>query len=309
MERIVDSTVQNIKHDIKIYMENDVNQGIEQNSELIDLHVHSNASDGTLTPTEVVKLAKESGLSVIALTDHDTVDGIEEAVEAGKRYGVQVIPGIELSAEYKSGDLHILGLNVDYTDEELRKKVAECRDSRDNRNRKMIYKLNEQGFSVTWDIMLERFGANSITRAHFAKYLVDEGYVRDKDEAFKKYLNPGCPCYVSREKISPKEAIEVILKAGGHPVLAHPLFYKMNLERLESVIVMLKDFGLQGIEAIYSLNRPEDDAALLKIAKRQGLYITGGSDFHGSIKQDIALGTGKGNLRITKDMCPLLFCS
>ena len=178
--------------------------------EYIDLHVHSNASDGTLTPTEVVRLAKESGLSAIALTDHDTVDGIKEAIEAGKQYGVQVIPGIELSAEYKSGDLHILGLNVDYTDEEFRKKVAVCRDSRDNRNKKMIKKLNEQGISVTWDIMLERFGANSITRAHFAKYLMDEGYVADKDEAFRKYLNPGCPCYVSREKISPKEAIEII---------------------------------------------------------------------------------------------------
>ena len=273
----------------------------------IDLHVHSNASDGTLSPTEVVKLAKESGLSAIALTDHDTVSGIEEAMDAGKMYGVEVIPGIELSAEYKNGDLHILGLGIDYTDKDFISKVSVCRDSRDNRNKKMIKKLNEQGFQVTWDMMLERFGANSITRAHFAKYLIDEGYVENKDEAFKKYLNPGCPCYVSREKISPKDAIEAILKAGGHPVLAHPMLYKMNLERIESVIVMLKGYGLQGIEAIYSLNRPEDDAALLKIAKRQGMYITGGSDFHGSIKPDISIGTGKGNLRITKETCALLF--
>lgn len=275
--------------------------------EYIDLHVHSNASDGTMTPAEVVKLAKESGLSAIALTDHDTVDGIKEAIEAGKTYGVQVIPGIEISAEYKSGDLHILGLGIDYEDESFKARVAVCRDSRDNRNLKMIKKLNEQGFPVTWDIMMERFGANSITRAHFAKYLIDEGYVADKDEAFKKYLNPGCPCYVSREKVSPREAIDMILKAKGHPVLAHPLLYKMNLEQIESVIVMLKGFGLQGIEALYSLNRPEDDAALLKIAKRHGLYITGGSDFHGAIKPDISIGTGKGNLHITKDVCPMLF--
>lgn len=273
----------------------------------IDLHVHSNVSDGTMTPTEVVKLAKESGLSAMALTDHDTVDGIREAVEAGKKYGVEIIPGIEISAEYKGGDLHILGLDIDYKNEAFKKKVAVCRDSRDNRNLKMIKKLNEQGFPVTWDIMLERFGANSITRAHFAKYLIDEGYVADKDEAFKKYLNPGCPCYVSREKVSPKEAIGMILEAGGHPVLAHPLLYKMNLEKIESVIVMLKGFGLQGIEALYSLNRPEDDVALQKIAKRHDLYITGGSDFHGAIKPDISIGTGKGNLRITKDMCPMLF--
>lgn len=275
--------------------------------EYIDLHVHSNASDGTMTPEEVVKLAKESGLSVIALTDHDTVDGIEEAIEAGKKYGVSVIPGIEISAEYKNGDLHILGLDIDYTNESFKAKVAVCRDSRDNRNRKMIKKLNEQGFPITWEIMLERFGANSITRAHFAKYLIDEGYVKDKDEAFAKYLNPGRPCYVSREKISPKAAIEMILEAGGHPVLAHPLLYKMNLEKIESVIVMLKGYGLQGIEALYSLNRPEDDSALMKIAKRHELYITGGSDFHGDIKPNISIGTGKGNLRITKDMCPMLF--
>lgn len=274
--------------------------------EYIDLHVHSNASDGTMTPKEVVELAKESGLSVIALTDHDTVDGIKEAMETGEKCGVQIIPGIEISAEYKGGDLHILGLNIDYTNETFKSKVAVCRDSRDNRNLKMIKKLNEQGFPVTWDIMMERFGANSITRAHFAKYLIDEGYVKDKDEAFSKYLNPGRPCYVSREKVSPKAAIEMILEAGGHPVLAHPLLYKMNLGKIESVIVMLKGYGLQGIEAIYSLNRPEDDVALMKIAKRHDLYITGGSDFHGAIKPDISIGTGKGNLRITKDMCPLL---
>ncbi len=274
--------------------------------EYIDLHVHSNASDGTMTPEAVVKLAKEGGLSIIALTDHDTVDGIEEAVSAGKKYGVTVIPGIEISAEYKNGDLHILGLGIDYTNEIFKEKVAVCRDSRDNRNIKMIKKLNEQGFPITWDIMMDRFGANSITRAHFAKYLIDEGYVKDKDEAFAKYLNPGCPCYVSREKVSPKKAIEMILESGGHPVLAHPLLYKMNLEKIESVIVMLKGYGLEGIEALYSLNRPEDDVALMKIAKRHDLFITGGSDFHGSIKPDISLGTGKGNLHITKEICPII---
>ena len=127
------------------------------------------------------------------------------------------------------------------------------------------------------------------------------------DEAFAKYLDPGKPCYVSREKITPKEAIEIILAAGGHPVLAHPMLYKMPLDRLESVIVMLKEYGLQGIEAIYSLNRPEDDAFLAKLAKRHNLYITGGSDFHGDIKPDIKLGTGKGNMRMTKAMCPMLW--
>ena len=275
--------------------------------EYIDLHVHSKMSDGTLTPTEVVKLAYEKGLSAIALTDHDTVDGVEEAINAGKEYGVEVIPGVELSAEYKGSDLHILGLKVDIYNEEFARKVAVCRDSRYNRNLKMVEKLNEQGFSITWEEMLKRFGNITITRAHFAKYLIDEGYVASKEEAFSKYLEPGRPCYVSREKVTPKEAIDMILGAGGHPILAHPMLYKMPLDRLESVIVMLKDYGLQGIEAVYSLNRPEDDSFLAKLAKRHGLYVTGGSDFHGDIKPHIALGTGKGNLRITKSLCPFLF--
>lgn len=275
--------------------------------EYIDLHVHSNISDGTLSPTEVVKSAKEMGLFAIALTDHDTIDGIEEALRAGEKHDIKVIPGIEISADYKGGDLHILGFDIDYKNDEFVKKIAICRDSRYNRNLKMVEKINEQGFPLTWEIMLERFGDNSITRAHFAKYLLDEGYVSSKEEAFLKYLNPGCPCYVSRDKVTPEQAISMIKEANGHPVLAHPMLYKMTREQIESVIVMLKGYGLEGIEAVYSLNTPEDDDFLLKVAKRHDLFITGGSDFHGSIKPDIQIGKGRGNLIITKDMCKMLF--
>lgn len=273
----------------------------------VDFHVHSNISDGTLTPTEVVKMAADKGLAAIALTDHDTIDGVEEALKAGETYGIRVIPGIEISADYNGSDLHILGLNIDYKNEEFAGRVAVCRDSRDGRNLKMVEKMQAQGFPVTWDIMLERFGDNSITRAHFAKYLLDEGYVASKDEAFAKYLNPGCPCYVSRVKVTPKEAIEMILLAGGHPVLAHPLLYRMPKDRLESVIVMLQGYGLQGIEARYSLNRVEDDVFLEKLAIRHGLGRTGGSDFHGDIKPDIAIGTGKGNLSVLESMCSWIY--
>lgn len=275
--------------------------------EYIDLHVHSNISDGTMSPSDVVKLAAESGLSAIALTDHDTVDGIEEALAAGEKYGVEVIPGIEISADYKGGDLHILGFDIDYRDRNFAEKIAVCRDSRHERNIKMTEKIRQQGFPVTWEIMLERFGDNSITRAHFAKYLLDEGYVKSKEEAFAKYLNPGCPCYVAREKVTPEQAVKMIIDAKGHPVLAHPMLYKMTHDRIESVIVMLMSYGLQGIEAVYSLNSPEDDEFLKKVAKRHGLYITGGSDFHGAIKPDIQIGIGRGNLKMTKDMCPMLF--
>ena len=280
---------------------------MEDNKRKVDFHVHSYVSDGTVSPTDVVRLASEAGLVAMALTDHDTVDGMDEALSAGEKYGIRVVPGIELSADYKGLDLHILGLNVDYLNEEFREKVAVCRDSRHNRNLKMIEKLNECGFSISWDVMVERFGSKSITRAHFAKYLIDEGYVANKDEAFKKYLDPGCPCYVSRVKISPFDAIDIIKKAGGHPVLAHPLLYKMPYDRLESVIVMLKDHGLEGIEGRYALNKVEDNVFMDKLAKRHGLEMTGGSDFHGDIKPDIFVGIGKGQLEVYEEMCSWIY--
>lgn len=273
----------------------------------VDFHVHSYMSDGTVSPSDVVKLASEAGLVAMALTDHDTVDGVEEAMAAGVKYGIRVVPGIELSADYKGSDLHILGLNVDYVNDEFREKVAVCRDSRHNRNLKMIDKLKECGFDISWEIMLERFGSNSITRAHFAKYLIDEGYVSTKEEAFKKYLDPGCPCYVPRYKITPFEAIDMIKKAGGHPVLAHPLLYKMPYDRLESVIVMLKDHGLEGIEGRYALNKVEDDRFMDKLAKSHKLMMTGGSDFHGDIKPGIFVGVGKGELEVYEEMCSWIY--
>ena len=162
--------------------------------EYIDLHVHSNISDGTYTPEELVDYAEQKGLYAFALTDHDTVDGIERALNAAEGKTVKVIPGIEISAEHDAkSDLHILGLNVDYKSEGFLEIVKQCRESRDNRNRKMIEKVREQGIPVTQEIMDERFGRVSITRAHFARYMQDEGYVKSKDEAFARYLNPGKP--------------------------------------------------------------------------------------------------------------------
>ena len=268
----------------------------------IDLHVHSTASDGTLTPSEVVDYAVKKNLYAIALTDHDTTDGIYEAKNAsGGR--LEVIPGIEISADFNGTDLHILGLNIDYKNKEFAEKIDECKRLRVERNKKMIEKLNKCGFPITEKIITERYGDDaSITRAHFARYLLDEGYVKTKDEAFTKYLNKNAPCYVSRVQMKPATAIDIILKAGGHPVLAHPLLYHFNRERLLSLISYLKELGLEGIEAIYSLNSKEDDEFLNKTAKRYGLYITGGSDFHGSNKPDIDLGCGKGNLAIPREI-------
>ncbi|MFQ9934442.1 MAG: PHP domain-containing protein [Lachnospiraceae bacterium] len=278
---------------------------MEIEKKYIDLHVHSTASDGTYTPSEVVSYAAEKNLYAIALTDHDTIDGISEARQAALEQGDRliVIPGIEISADFHGTDIHILGLNIDYTNKEFLRKIDECKRLRIERNKKMIQKLNALGFPITEETVSQRYGKKaSITRAHFARYLLDEGYVKTKEEAFKKYLNKGAPCYIPRTQMTPEEAISVILKAGGHPVLAHPLLYKLDRDMVLKLIGYLKELGMEGIEGIYSLNSSEDDAFLLKTAKMYGLYITGGSDFHGTNKPDIDMGVGKGNLLIPKEI-------
>jgi len=272
-----------------------------------DLHVHSNYSDGTCSPKELADIAVNIGLKSFALTDHDTVDGIPELLEytkqlADKGIFLLVIPGVELSCAFDGPDLHILGLNIDYTSPVLIEKLKECLESRRNRNDKMIHNMQKLGFDITKEKIYEHYGDVSITRAHFARYLTDMGYVSDKNEAFEKYLGFDGPVYVKREKLTPKEAIELILAAGGHPVIAHPLLYKCDDTRLNELIYELKGYGLEGIEAVYSLNSPEDNIYLENLADKYGLFITGGSDFHGSNKPDISMGTGRGNLRIPETL-------
>ncbi|MDE6697940.1 MAG: PHP domain-containing protein [Lachnospiraceae bacterium] len=264
----------------------------------IDLHVHSNKSDGTLSPAQLVNLAKTKGLKAIALTDHDTVAGVSEAIKEGERKGLMVIPGIEISADYNGTDLHILGLNVDYMDKGFNKIVEICQKSRVERNNTIIEKMRQDGINISKEKLLERFGDVSVTRAHFARFLVENGYVSHKDMAFAMYLNKGKKYYVPRERVSVNMAIDIIKKAEGHPVLAHPLLYKMGKDRLCSLFDYLKTIGLEGIEAIYSLNTPADDVWLKKMADNYGFFITGGSDFHGNNKPDIDIGSGKGNLKI-----------
>lgn len=270
--------------------------------EYIDLHVHSNKSDGTLSPCEVVRLAKEKNLKAIALTDHDTVSGVKEAMEEGKKIGVEVIPGIEISADYNGGDLHILGLNVDYFNEGFNEIVNICQKSRIERNDKIIQKMQDDGIDISKEKLVERFGDVSITRAHFARYLVENGYVSHKDIAFAMYLNKGKKYYIPRQKVTCKMAIDIIKSAGGYAVLAHPLLYKMGKDRLMSLFDYLKSLGLDGIEALYSLNTPSDDIWLKKCADNYGFFITGGSDFHGDNKPNIDLGMGKGNLKIPYEL-------
>lgn len=265
---------------------------------LIDLHVHSNASDGTMSPTELVKYADSKGLKAIALTDHDTTAGIEEAVQASMDSNVTVIPGIELAADYHGTDIHILGLNLDLSSPEFQKEIAIFQESRQRRNDIMIKKLQENGVDITLEKMKLLYGNASMTRAHYARYLTENGYTKDFKEAFDHYIGKGKPCYVPRETITPETAIRFIQKGKGKPVLAHPLLYRFSHEELETLLSNLKDLGLEGLETVYSTHSMEDERYLMKLALKYGLFITGGSDFHGSNKPDIDLGCGKGNLQI-----------
>ena len=269
----------------------------------IDLHVHSNASDGSMTPSELVAYAMEQDLYAFALTDHDTVEGIEEALKAADGLPIEVIPGIELSAEYQGQDIHILGYNIDYKDEDFLKTVGYYRHLRENRNVEMLERLQALGFPITDTLLEERFGRDTvITRAHYAMFLQEKGIVCSTNEAFERFLSPGCPCYVPRRRISVTDAVKLILKAKGKPVLAHPVLYHLDEAALDTLTALLKEAGLMGIEAIYSKNQDGDEERFRALAKKYDLFITGGSDFHGTAKPRLLLGTGYGNLAIPAEL-------
>lgn len=269
----------------------------------IDLHVHSNASDGTLTPTEVVDLAITSGLRAIALTDHDTLSGLGEARSAALLHSdadnpLRIIPGTEISVSYKNKDIHLLGLFVDPDNNELDKALRNAVKNRDVRNEKMTENLRNAGMDITIEKIRQTEGNAVLTRAHFAKYMTAHGFTKSNEDAFHRYLHDTSPYYVPREYLSPEEAIALIHKAKGLAILAHPLLYKYNLKEVEELVALLCTYGLDGIEAIYSSNMGFDEGHLRRIANKYGLAISGGSDFHGANKPHLSIGTGKGNLKI-----------
>lgn len=267
----------------------------------IDLHVHSTESDGTLTPEEIILLAKEKNLSALALTDHDTISGLPAARLAAQKYGLELVPGIELSTDYNGTEVHILGYYFDEENPDFLHQLSHFRSGREERNRKMTEKLQNIGFDITYDALLAAFPDSVLTRAHFARYLADHGMVKNTDTAFRKYLGNGCCCYVPREKITPYDAIDLIRSGGGLAYFAHPVLCHMNYDRLDAFIKSLKEHGLTGLEAVYSTYLPGDERNMKRLAQKYDLLISGGSDFHGSNKPYIQLGTGKGNLHIPYD--------
>ncbi len=273
---------------------------------MIDIHVHSTRSDGTYTPCELVDYAIEKGLDAFALTDHDTVAGLDEAMEyaaaasteAGVKCIPEVIPGIEFSTEYQERDIHIVGLYIDYKNEAFAQYLQSFIDSRTLRNQKMCSLLAEAGIDISYERLLEEFPNSVITRAHYAKYMLTHGYIKSIKEAFERYIGDNCPYFVPREKVTPAQAVELIIRAGGVPILARPVLYHLSYARLEELVAELKNVGLMGLEAIYSTYCAAEERQMRMLAKKYGLLISGGSDFHGSNKPGLDMGTGYGKLYI-----------
>jgi predicted metal-dependent phosphoesterase TrpH len=267
---------------------------------LIDLHVHSAASDGSYPPAEVVRYAKEGGLTAFALTDHDTVEGLPEAVAAGEALGVEVIPGVEISARFPGGTMHILGLFIDYTNGHLDERLAVLKQARADRNPRIIAKLNGLGIPITMGQVNRISGGGQVGRPHIARALLEAGYVQDLQEAFDKYLGWRRPAYVSKFRFPQEEAIAMIRDVQGVPVLAHPFTLGLGSEfALRNQLVELKNLGLAGLEVYYPEHTPEQEARYLKLARELDLLVTGGSDYHGANKPEITMGRMRSQNRLT----------
>lgn len=264
---------------------------------MIDLHIHSTASDGSLTPAEVVRHAKEAGLEAIALTDHDTTDGLDEALAEGRRIGLEIVPGIEFSVKSDT-ETHILGYDIDYKQDFFIEALQNIRRVRRERNRETEVLLRNHGFYVTYEEALSHAPEGVVGRAHFARVMVEKGYVNSVKEAFDQYLSSGRPCFSSLQMMTAADAVHLIKRAGGYAFVAHLHLIRKSLPSLYSFIGELKEEGLDGIEGYYTDYTEEDNQNYRKLAAAFNLKLSGGTDFHGAMKPHIAIGRGLGNLDI-----------
>lgn len=243
----------------------------------IDLHTHTTASDGLLPPERLVQLAKDAGVTVLAIADHDTTDALDAAMAAGAALGVEVIPAVEINTDVDAHtEVHMLGYFIDHRQGWLQEFLSRLRDGRVNRAAKMVEKLNGLGIPIQFERVRAIAGAGAVGRPHVARALVETGAVRSTEEAFEKYIGRTGPAYVERLKVTPEEAARVILKATGVPVLAHP-----GWGVREEMIPPLVEAGLQGLEVYYPDHTPAMVTRYLEIAERYDLVVTGGTDFHG----------------------------
>jgi len=263
----------------------------------IDLHTHSTASDGTLKPAQLVAQAARMGLKAIALTDHDTVHGLPEAYQAGIQHDIEVIGGCELSVNCSQGSMHILGLWLSCRPSKLQTALDDLTLLRKSRNEAIIANLNKAGVAVTYEELVAVADGGTIGRPHIAHLLVSKGKALDLQDAFMNWLRPGTKGYAPKEKLDPREAIELLKAEQATVILAHPCTLRQDEQGLEQTLRELKDYGLDGVEAIYSMHSQAQTNSYTSLCHKLELLISAGSDFHGDNKPNINLGTGKGGLR------------
>lgn len=257
----------------------------------IDLHIHTTASDGTCTPTQVVERAARAGLRLMAVTDHDTVAGVKEAVAAGERLGITVVPGIEISSDYCGVDTHILGYGIDVDSPAMGEVLAWIVSERDRRNEQIAALLRRDGMEVDIPKLKQRYPGATVGRPHFARVLVDSGRAKDVPDAFNKWLDTDRPYYIPRQQLPFDRGMEFIRRAGGVAVLAHPLQYGYDDRGLRALVARAAECGAQGMEVYYSGYTAGDRARLLELAREFGLFVTGGSDYHGDNRPAVRLGS------------------
>lgn len=251
----------------------------------VDLHLHTTHSDGTLSPTELVDLCARNGLRVIAISDHDSTEGVAEAQTAAIRHGIEIIPAIELSTDVPDNEIHMLGYFIDMTDAGFQDLLREFREGREDRGRKMVERLIGLGLEITWEEVERIADGAAVGRPHIAQVLIRHGYVSEWQEAFEKYIGRTGPAYVERTRLDPEEAVQVLLDNGALPVMAHPLYYEReDTQKLRNIVASLKEAGMVGLEVHYGEFSESEIDMLANIAAELDLIPCGGSDYHASGK-------------------------
>lgn len=268
---------------------------------MIDLHCHSVFSDGSKTPEELVALAEQGGLSALALTDHDTTAGLPRFMAAGRNSPVETIPGIELSAEFSGATLHILGYCFDFQCLELQQALAWVREGREMRNFQILEKLNALGYQLTMDDVRKHAGDELVGRPHFAAALMEAGHFKHPNKIYRQLLGKGKAAYAERRRLSPEQCVQLIRKAGGIAVIAHPGQMKLTRTKFRKLVRLLKEHGLGGLEVLHPSHQLHQVAAFERICADFDLVPTGGTDFHGAITPDLNLGCGFGDLSVPDD--------
>jgi predicted metal-dependent phosphoesterase TrpH len=258
---------------------------------MIDLHSHTTASDGSLTPGQLVQLAGETGLSALGITDHDTVAGLEAAHLAALETRLELVPGIELSVDYGPGQFHLLGYLIDYRDAGFLARLAYLQDNRVNRNLRMVERMQRAGLPITLQDIEREAGGGQVGRPHMAMALVRKGLAASVQDSFDRYLADGRPYHIPKVKLGPEAAIEMVHQAGGIAILAHPKYLRIPVEGdLARELRRLRGCGLDGVEAYYSQHTLEETDLYLRLAREVGLLVSAGSDFHGASKPQVVLG-------------------